>query len=58
MISESFIPIWKQKNENYLSQLIADMHDAMLRVPVSKVPDGVFDPDYQDKLEASPFRNI
>lgn len=44
--------------QNYLSQLITDMHEAKLRVPVSKVPEGVFDPDYQDELEASPYRKM
>ena len=44
--------------QNYLSQLITDMHEAKLRVPVSKVPEGVFDPDYQDELEASPDRRM
>ena len=44
--------------QNYLSQLITDMHEAKLRVPVSKVPEGVFDPDYRDELEASPDRRM
>ena len=42
----------------YLAQLITDMHDSMLRVPVSKVPEGVFDPDCQDELEASSDRKM
>lgn len=39
---------------NYLTQLISDMHLAARRVPKSKIPEGTFDPDYQDELEASP----
>jgi hypothetical protein len=39
---------------NYLAQLISDMHLAARRVPKSKIPKGTFDPDYQDELEASP----
>ena len=42
--------------QNYLDQLIADMHLAAGRVPKSPIPDGVFDPDYQDMLEESPDR--
>lgn len=38
----------------YLTQLITDMHLAATRVPKSKIPEGTFDPDYQDELEASP----
>ena len=39
------------KIQHYLDQLIADMHQAVQRVPLSKIPDGTFDPDYQDELE-------
>jgi len=42
--------------QHYLDQLIADMHQAAQRVPTSKIPEGTFDPDYQDELEASPDR--
>jgi len=42
--------------QNYLFQLIADMHEAATRVPKSPIPDGVFDPYYQDELESSPDR--
>ena len=42
--------------QHYLEQLIADMHLAAGRVPKSPIPDGVFDPDYQDMLEESPDR--
>jgi hypothetical protein len=42
--------------QNYLNQLIADMHQSALRVPKSKIPEGTFDPDYQDELEESPDR--
>ena len=31
---------------NYLTQLISDMHQAAARVPQSKIPAGTFDPDY------------
>lgn len=41
---------------HYLAQLIADMHQAALRVPKSKIPEGTFDPDYQDEMEASADR--
>lgn len=39
---------------NYITQLITDMHQAAKRVPQSPIPEGKFDPDYQDMLEASP----
>ena len=40
--------------QTYLSQLITDMHQATMHVPQSRIPEGTFDPDYQDELEASP----
>jgi hypothetical protein len=40
--------------DNYLAHLIDDMHQAVTRVPQSKIPEGTFDPDYQDELEESP----
>jgi hypothetical protein len=40
--------------QKYLNQLIDDMHVSATRVPKSKIPEGTFDPDYQDELEASP----
>jgi len=36
-----------------LDQLISDMHQSALKVPISKVPEGEFDADYRDELEAS-----
>ena len=40
--------------QHYLDQLVDDMHLAAKRVPLSRIPYGTFDPDYQDELEASP----
>ena len=40
--------------QTYLSQLITDMHQSATHVPQSRIPEGTFDPDYQDELEASP----
>jgi hypothetical protein len=39
---------------NYLTHLISDMHQASVRVPGSRIPDGEFDPDYMLELEESP----
>ena len=37
--------------QNYLNQLIEDMHLSATRVPQSKIPEGTFDPDYMMELE-------
>lgn len=42
--------------DNYLTQLIEDMHIAATRVPQSRVPEGEFDADYMMELEESPDR--
>lgn len=42
--------------QNYLNQLIEDMHQAAKRVPKSKIPEGTFDPDYMMELEESEDR--
>lgn len=39
---------------HYLAQLISDMHLAAGRVPLSRVAQGEFDPDYVLELEESP----
>jgi hypothetical protein len=39
--------------QNYLTHLISDMHQAAARVPKSKIPEGIFDPDYMMELEES-----
>jgi hypothetical protein len=41
---------------NYLTQLITDMHLAARRVPKSRISEGTFDPDYMMELEESPER--
>ena len=38
--------------QNYLNQLIEDMHLAATRLPQPKIPEGTFDPDYMMELEA------
>lgn len=38
---------------NYLAHLIDDMHQAATRVPKSRIPEGIFDPDYMMELEES-----
>ena len=44
--------------EKYLTYLIEDMHQAAQRVPLSKIPEGDFDPDYMLELEESPDRKM
>lgn len=39
--------------QNYLTHLISDMHQAAVRVPQSRIPEGEFDPDYMLELEES-----
>ena len=39
--------------QNYLSQLIADMHLSAEKVPQSRIPVGEFDPEYMMELEES-----
>jgi len=40
----------------YLDQLISDMHQSALKVPVSKVPENEYGSDYQNVLVASPLQ--
>lgn len=39
--------------QNYLTQLISDMHKSAEKVPQAKIPEGEFDPEYMMELEES-----